>query len=45
MRFGRLGRRYGHAKKGSKKGQIPLKVLEKRARRLVTLIERRGGKV
>lgn len=34
-----LKKRYG------KKGQIPLKVLERRARRLASLVKARGGKV
>jgi hypothetical protein len=39
-RHGRkLARRYGHAK-----GHVPLHVLEKRARRLVALVKKRGGK-
>lgn len=31
--------------KKSSKGHVPLKVLEKRAQKLVNLVKRRGGKV
>lgn len=31
-------------RKGKKKGHVPLKVLEKRARRLNALVKARGGK-
>ncbi len=39
-----MRRRRGHAKRSSK-GHVPLKVLEKRARRLNAIVKARGGKV